>query len=783
MAQTAEIGLALEPGPDGTPAPAGEIDRATFTIENMNCGGCMRAIEKTVLALDGVKSARANLSAKRLTIELDDGLLGHDDVIEALEGAGFRAGELVATLDADRSDRDLLRRVAVAGFAAANIMLLSVSVWAGAVSDMDSATGQLFHWISALIALPTVVYAGQPFFISALDALRGWRLNMDVPISLAIILASGLSLHQTFTGADQVYFDAAVTLLFFLLIGRYLDRRMRIRAQGAAQNLLGLQATRATVISDNASPRRLPAHDVMAGDRVLVAAGERVPVDGVVVAGKSDVDQSLITGETRVHSLDIGATVFAGTVNLTGPIEIDVTAAQDSTLLAELARLMEAAEQGKGRYVLLADRAAQIYAPAVHALGALTFVGWMLAGAGWETALVTAIAVLIITCPCALALAVPSVQVAAAARLFGRGVVLKSGDGLERLAEIDSVLFDKTGTLTLGRPELLNGQNIDDVTLGRAAALAATSRHPYSRAITRAAELRGIAVRPSQMVTEHPGAGLVSSEAGHEERLGSASWCGIPEATSDIATLYYRVGQDAPVAFKLSDPLRPDAKLVAEALQSAGYAVGIISGDRSAAVEDAGRTLDIEQTLADTKPDAKIAHLTALGQAGHKVLMVGDGLNDAPSLAAAHASLSPSTAAEISQQASDAVFQGDALAPVLEAIVVARAAKRMALQNFALAAAYNAVCIPLAAAGLVTPADCSHRHVDLFDHRHGQRIAPQKRQTRAWPMTALAWLIPAALGLGLVGLAAFLWALKSGQFEDLDGAAYRAIENDETPDD
>jgi Cu2+-exporting ATPase len=396
--------------------------------------------------------------------------------------------------------------------------------------------------------------------------------------------------------------------------------------------------------------------------------------------------------------------VHAGTVNITTPIEVEATATDEGTLIAEIARLMQAAEQGRGRYVRLADRAARAYAPAVHALGAATFVGWMLAGAGWEQSLTYAIAVLIITCPCALALAVPTVQVAATGRLFAKGVILKSPDGLERLAETDTVVLDKTGTLTLGEPRLMHARTIDAGILAQAASLAAHSRHPYSKALQKAASARGLAPAWRGLVREVAGSGLVAETPQGEERLGSAAWVGVTEtAKDDAATLWFRKGAGAPAPFHFEDALRPDAKSVVASLSEAGYAVELVSGDRPQAVASAAAAAGITTWHGGVRPDGKIARLGDLSAAGRKVLMIGDGLNDAPALAAGHASLSPSSAADISQTAADAVFQGERLAPVIETIAVARAARRMSLQNFAIAIGYNALLVPLAMAGYVTP--------------------------------------------------------------------------------
>ena len=329
----------------------------------MHCGGCLRSVERAALRVAGVQQ-RTRLACRQATHRhLRSGALpARSKLIAALDRDRLspRRRSKSPRMPAARRGRNyLLRRVAVAGFAAMNIMLISVAVWSGTASDMDEGLAALLRWLSALIALPTVVYAGQPFYVSALDALKGRRLNMDVPISLAIILATGMSLYQTMLNHEQVYFDAVVSLLFFLLIGRFLDECLRVRARGEAQNLLSLQRGIATVIEVDGSLRQLAAHALRAGDRLLVAAGERVAADGVVRSGSGQVDQSLITGETAPATVAVGDEVYAGTLNLAQPLQIEVTAADSATLLAEISRLMLAAEQGKARYRRLADRAAQ----------------------------------------------------------------------------------------------------------------------------------------------------------------------------------------------------------------------------------------------------------------------------------------------------------------------------------------------------------------------------------------------------------------------------------------
>ncbi len=690
------------------PAAARVVQRnfesATFSVDNMNCGGCMSKIERVLGASPAVAAARANLTTKRVAVTFDPAGTSSAKLLRVLEDAGFTAAEFVTadTSGEERVSRAFLGRLGVAGFAAMNIMLLSVSVWAGRDS-MDAATRDLFHWLSALIAIPAVAYAGQPFFSSAWQGLRALRITMDVPISLAILLSTAMSFVQTMRGGDDVYFDASVTLLFFLLVGRFLDQRMRLRAKGAAQNLLRMRSPTATVIRPNGAAEVVPTASLIPGDRLVVSTGERIPADGMMLLGRSEVDESLLTGESLPRSLAPGDEVYAGTINLGAPLEMSVAKAEKDTLLAEMTSLMEVAEQARGRYVRLADRAARLYGPGVHVLALSAFTGWMIAGAGWEFALLTAIATLIITCPCALALAVPAVQVAASSRLFAAGVLVKAADGLERISEVDTIVFDKTGTLTHGQPVLVNPESYDAEVLRAAASLAVASRHPYARAVAAAARQCCGSISPAEHVEETPGYGLKRITTAGEERLGSADWCGVAGASQPEASGWFTRQGAEPMAFIFADTVRSDAADTVRALLGAGYTVELLSGDRADAVGPVAAALGITAWRARCKPQDKIARLNELRAEGRKVLMVGDGLNDAPALAAAHASLSPSTAADISQTTSDAVFRGEGLGSIVELIATARRAQSMALGNFAIAGAYNLIFVPIAVAGLVTP--------------------------------------------------------------------------------
>jgi len=680
----------------------------TLIVQNLHCPSCIHTIESAVQGLPGVEGARVNLGTRRLKLWWDPRTTTAQPLLAAVAAAGYRLVPFDARQleNAEASEtREMLRALAVAGFAAGNVMLLSVSVWSGLAEDMGPATRALMHWVSALIALPAVAYAGRPFFRSALAALRAGRTNMDVPISLGVILAAGMSLSETLRGGEHVYFDASITLLFFLLIGRFLDLRLRGRARSAAENLTALRATVATVVDAEGNLTSLPLNRLEPGMTVAVAPGERIPVDGTVCLGRSEVDTSLLTGESLPRPALPGSPVFAGTVNGGGALRVTVGKAADASLLAEIVRLMENAEQGRDRYVRLADRVARRYAPAVHILAAGTLAGWLaFSSIPWQGALLHAIAVLIITCPCALGLAVPAVQITAVGRLLRRGVLVKSADALERLATVDTLVFDKTGTLTTGRPELQNRQQIPAADLALASAIAAESRHPLARALCRAA---GPQPALTVAVTEHPGDGLEAEVAGQTLRLGRRGWCGIAEgenAGEAAAMELWLTGPGrAPRRFAFRDAVRADAAEVIATLKRDGFQVELLSGDRSAVVAELADQLGIAAWRGDCRPADKIARLEALASEGRKTAMIGDGLNDAPALAAAFASLSPAEAADVSQIAADIIFQGDRLAPLAETLRTARRARVLVLENFGLALLYNLVAVPFAVAGYVTP--------------------------------------------------------------------------------
>jgi Cu2+-exporting ATPase len=677
-----------------------------LAVEGVSCAGCMSKIERGLSSIPDVTLARVNLTDRRIALEWKKGSLDPSRFIDRLAELGYKAYPFetvrAEAVEAENS-RFLLRCLGVAAFATMNVMMLSVPVWSG--GDMIPAQRDFFHWLSALIALPAAAYAGQPFFRSAFHALRTHNVNMDVPISIGVTLALGMSVVETLSHAEHAYFDAAIMLLTFLLVGRYLDQRMRLKTRAVAGNLAALKAETATKFVGPDEISEVPVAAIRTDDIVLLRPGERCAVDGTVIEGRSEIDQSLITGETLYASAEQGTAVYAGSLNISGTLRVRVSAASEGTLLAEITRLLDNALQARSRYVQLADRASRLYAPVVHATALLTMIGWVLAGATWHDAVITAIAVLIITCPCALGLAIPTVQTVASGAMFRAGVLLNSGDSIERLAEVDRIIFDKTGTLTLPELDVVNSASVPTDVFDLAGRLALASHHPVAAAVARASNAKS----PLAGIVEEPGQGVRGFVDGKEVRLGRPSFCNADDLADEVLCLDPEASVvafsrgEARYVFAIRQLLRPDAPAVVSALQRRGIAVEILSGDRQPAVRAAAQTLGIVEWRAGVTPADKIARIENLKQQGFKVMMVGDGLNDAPSLAAAHVSMSPISAAHLSQATADLVFLGKPLAPVVAAIDFSRQALHLMRQNLWLAVGYNLLAVPIAISGFVTP--------------------------------------------------------------------------------
>lgn len=661
-----------------------------FAVPDAHCAACIRTIETSLSALPDVHSARVNLTRRRVRIVYEAGARP-SRFAPAIKAAGYHTYVLDPSQETggDPVLGELIRALGVAGFAAGNIMLFSVSIWSGA----NDATRDLFHWISALIALPSIAYAGRIFFRSAWRSVRVGKTNMDVPISIGVILATALSLYETVQSGDHAYFDGATMLLFFLLIGRTLDHLMRERARSTISGLARLQPRGGTAIREDGSREYVKLDEIRPGLTLEIRAGERVPVDSVLLSAGSSFDYSIISGEALPHFVPQGGELIAGAASLAGPVLVRTQRAATESFLSRMAAMMEAAETAKTRPRRIADRAASVYAPIVHSIAITTFLGWGLVSGDWHAALTNAVAVLIITCPCALALAVPIVHVVAAGRLFERGILMKDGAALERIAEVNSVAFDKTGTLTEGSPRLVTSSVATPEAGRMAGALASSSTHPLSRVIAREYGENAMVLAGT---TEVAGRGVEVRSGDDLWRLGSASWCGISDE-ADPGVWLYRNG-DVMGHFTFEDTLRPEARATVADLEAMGLPVRLLSGDADAIVQRTAQSTGIVTARSRLSPEDKLSDV-----AQGKTLMVGDGINDAPALRAAHASMAPASAADIGRSAADFVFTGDDLKAVPFVISTARSAARIVVQNLAIAIGYNAIAVPLAISGQVTP--------------------------------------------------------------------------------
>ena len=677
----------------------GDLSHLDLAITGARCGGCLAKIERGLGEISSVRQARMNLSTSRLHVAWE-GAASQASVVSAkLEALGFGSAPIkpedsVETLQRSESRR-LLVCMAVAAFGLMNVMILSIAVWSGG-ADMSAAERNLLHMISAAIALPVVVISGAPFFTSAWRALRAKQSNMDVPISLAILLACGLSVVETILGNEHAFFDAALMLIFLLLIGRFLDARLRAQTGRAAQDLAALKQINARRIDEAGRVVEIPADALRAGDRLLVPQGEHIPADGKVLTGVSMLDAAIVTGEPVPQNVEPGDVVYSGCLNLNQPLTIEVLRPADNSFLSEITNLVEAGQQSQAKYVQLADRAARAYVPIVHSLALLTFLGWLLVGGTPRTAILNAIAVLIITCPCALGLAVPAVQVVAVGKLFAAGIVVKTGHALERLSEVTDVIFDKTGTLT--RASQLGDLSLiptNDLVLF--ASLAQYSSHP---ATSHLREMRGKDYVDN--IVEVVGEGISGQVDGEEVKLGRKAYVS-HATTNDVAGLWGSIAGRAPIELTADETIREEARPTLSRLRDMGLSLSLVSGDSSDRVENVAHALGIQDIHAHVRPAGKSDIVTTRQNKGAKILMVGDGINDAPALAYAHASAALASATDISRATADIVLRRDSLAGLPYAITMARAARRAVLQNFGFAAMYNMLAVPLAVAGLVTP--------------------------------------------------------------------------------
>jgi Cu2+-exporting ATPase len=704
--------------------PNGEF-QIDLMIQGLHCGACIWLIENLLKKQQNVIDGRINLTQKTLRIKWCGDKNYGNNLIKLITQIGYKlfpADQEILKKIEEKFDNQIFKALAVAGFAVGNIMLFSFGLWFDNNFEIEGATRKLLHLLSSIIALPALIYSGRIFFISAFKSIKAGLPNMDVPISIAIFLASIVSLVQTFRGAQNVYFDSAIMLVFFLLIGRYLDFKARKKAFNVASEFSMLQAGFGRVEIDK-KIRVLPIKELRENMILIVAVGEKIACDGIVIDGQSNIDNSLISGESIPEKVVKNSLVYGGSINLNSPLKIKITKNSENGVLSQIIGLIANIENKKNIYIRIADQFSKYYTPIVHILAFITFSIWYFyLKSDWEVALMNATAVLIITCPCALALAIPIAQTIAISNFLKKGIIMKNGESLEKINNITHVIFDKTGSLTIGKPilentyEIVNG-NLQELNFEEkkfyqkiSASMAKFSKHPISQSLSNSfdGELENIEA------IEHSGKGLEAEFCGKKIRLGSDNFCEIYKNNNNfiinnlqsesLANLRCFMNFDNKnIIFTFHDELKKDAKEVINFLKKNNKKVILLSGDSANEVRRIAKITDIEEFYWQKNPLEKTAILQSLKDKNINFMMIGDGLNDAPSLVLANVSISFSKAVDISQNIADIIINSSKLHPIISIFLYSKNTLKIMKQNLILALIYNIFALPFAMAGYVVP--------------------------------------------------------------------------------
>lgn len=687
-----------------------DCQESQLLIDGMHCAACALSVEQALRTVPGVQLAEVGAASRRARVVWSAAHTQPSAWLAAVERAGYHA---IPALDASerarrkQEQRRALWRWLVAGFCMLQVMMYAMPAYVAGPGEMTDDMAQLMRWASWVLTLPVVVFSCGPFFANAWRDIRQHRVSMDLPAALGMAVTFAVSSAATFDPqgvlGHEVYFDSLTMFVFFLLTGRWLELRLRDRTAGALEALIS-RLPDSVERWDGKAFVRVAVRRLQVGDHLRVLPGEAFPADGTLLQGRTQVDEALLTGESTPLGRAVGEPVLAGSYNLSAPVELHVDRLGENTRFAQIVALMAQAASQKPRLAQLADRVARPFLVGVLLAAALAGVLWWPSGPGH--ALMVVVAVLVVTCPCALSLATPAALLAAAGRLAQSGVLVRRLQALENLAQVDTVVFDKTGTLTQGGMAVVairtRGSMPPAVALGLAAGLAGQSLHPASRAVVAAAQAQGVVPEQLRQVEEVTGHGMRGMDALGRVTFGSATWCSVPtgfEVNEAVRQVYLGDGLGWLATFDLSEDVRPDAVQAIQALQAAGVQVELLSGDHPAAAARVAAQVGITQARGGCTPTAKLLHLQALQRQGRHVAMVGDGLNDGPVLAAAHVSFAFGQAVPLAQRQADLVVTGDTLGRVAQTLLLARRTLRVVRQNLAWAAGYNAVCVPLALAG------------------------------------------------------------------------------------
>jgi len=683
----------------------GDMREATIYVGGMYCSACSWLIETTLGKQPGIASADVNPITHRLRLRFPNEDTRLSSYLATLANLGYQPQPL-SPESAARPEvieqRTSLKRLLVASLGMMQVMMFAVGLYAMDFQGVDPDMQHFLRLVSFFVTTPVVFYAARPFFTSAWRGVIGRKPGMDLPVSIAVGSAYVASVYATFTRGPAVWFDSVTMFVFFLTLGRFLEMRARHRSIDRSTALSSLLPNTATRIEDEAHTV-VPVSQLTANDRVLIRAGDPIPADGVLATGSTSVDEALLTGEARPQPKSQGDGLSAGSINLDGLIEMTVTKTGSDTTLGTIGRLSEQARYARPAFVTLADKIASYIVVALLGVAVVVATSWYFIDP--DRVFVITLSVLVVTCPCALALATPAAFAAAGSRLSQLRLLVTNGNAIETLSRATLAMFDKTGTLTVGMPSITAVFVIDNAFTEKdcrlvAAALETASTHPLARAFALQETLPRV-TSPEIVV----GQGVRGTIDGREWRIGNADFVGGGIAADDSSATHVFLGIDgnAVAWFELEDEIRADAQQTLESLRKLGLSTALVSGDNRVAVESVAAALAISDAHHECTPEDKLAVIGTAQQRGERVVMIGDGINDAPVLAGADTSVAPAHGALLAQTSADVIMLGESLAPLTTAIEMARKTMRIVRQNLAWAIVYNALALPLAAMGYVPP--------------------------------------------------------------------------------
>ncbi|HRD48859.1 MAG: heavy metal translocating P-type ATPase [Candidatus Competibacter sp.] len=691
------------------------VREAALMLEGIVCAACVWLNEHHVGHLPGVLEFRVNYSTHRAQVRWDQRQIKLSAILAAVAAIGYIAHPFDPNRQEALQKRErsvALRRLAVAGLGSMQVMMLAVGLYAGDYQGMDDWIREFLRWICLILTVPVVVYSAVPFFSAAWRDLRRRQLGMDVPVSLAIVAAFAASLWYTVQGGGEIYYDSVTMFVFFLLTGRFLEMAARHRAAQISEALVRMLPATATRLNAAGDEQVVAIAELASGDRVLVRPGEIIPADGRVMEGASSVDESLLTGESLPLPKRLGEALIGGAVNVDSPLVMQIEKVGADTVLSAIVRLLDRAQSEKPQLALLADRIAGRFIAVLLAVATVVLLAWW-SLSDFDTAFRIMLSVLVVTCPCALSLATPTALVAATGALTRLGVLTTRGHALETLARTTHIIFDKTGTLTFGRPQVAAVEPVSGPEARRCLALAAAlergSEHPVGRAL---AEAAGSNIPAATDVRNTPGSGIEGWIDGRRYRVGRPEFVAACSDSAvagrddlDTASTWVALGDESGLLawFQLTDALRPGAAAAVAALQARGLTVELLSGDRPDAVAHVARQVGIAAATGGMSPQDKLERLRALQRQGAVVAMVGDGVNDAPVLAAAQVSLAMGSGTQLAHATADMILLSEQLEHLVGGVDMAQRTLMIMRENFAWAIGYNLIALPLAAGGWLTP--------------------------------------------------------------------------------